>query len=104
MNAEYQRLESEASAVECQMRESAATVDLSSASGHATFEQQIANLGRKLASLRQGMSLIRAVGSLEMRGREREFVKSLAKKFHSQGTRTKVIQLPGAVAVKLSVF
>ena len=103
MNAEYQRLEVESSVVESQMRELATTVDLSSASGHATFEQQIAKLGRKLASLRQGMSLIRTVESLGMHEQEREFVKALPKKFHSQGTRTKVIHLPGDVAVTLQI-
>ena len=103
MNAEYQRLEVEASVVESQMRELATTVDLSSATGHATVEQQIAKLGRKLASLRHGMALIRAVESLGMHEQEREFVKALAKKFHSQGTRTKVIHLPGDVTVKLQV-
>ena len=83
------------------MRELSTTVDLSSAFDHATFEQQIAKLGRKLASLRHGMSLIRAVESMGMHEREREFVKALAKRFHSQGTRTKVIHLPGDVTVTL---
>jgi len=47
MNAEYQRLEAEASEVARQTRDLATTVELSSASGHAKFEQQIASLGRK---------------------------------------------------------
>ena len=103
MNAEYQRLEAEASAVENQMRDLATTVDLGSASDHATFEQQVAKLGRRLASFHQGMALIRAVESSEMREREREFVKGLPKKFHSQGTRKKVLHLPGGVTVTLLI-
>ena len=103
MNAEYQRLEAEASEVERQMRIVSTTVELSSASGHAKFERQICDLGRKLASLHHGMALIQAVDSSEMRQREREFVKALPKKFHSQGTRKKVVHLPGRVTVTLSV-
>jgi hypothetical protein len=103
MNAEYQRLEAEASEVERQMRELSATVDVSSASAHAKFEQQIADLGRKLASLHQGMALIRTANSSEMRQREREFVKGLPKKYHSQGPREKVVHLPGDVKVTLPV-
>jgi hypothetical protein len=103
MNAEYQRLEAEASEVQRQMRTLSTTVELSSASGHATFERQISDLGRKLASLHHGMALIQATDSSEMRRREREFVKALPKKLHSQGTRKKVIHLPGQVTVSLSV-
>lgn len=103
MNAEYQRLEAEASDVERQMRFLWTTIELSSASGHAKFEQQISDLGRKLASLHHGMALIRAADSAEMRRREREFVKALPKKFHSQGTRKKIVHLPGHVRVTLSV-
>jgi len=103
MNSEYQRLEAEASDVERQMRDLAATVDLRSAAGQTRFEQQLAELGRKLASLRHGLALIRTTNSAEMRKREREFVKGLPKKFHSQGTRDKIIDLPGGVTVTLSV-
>jgi len=103
MNAEYQRLQAEASDVERQMHDLATTVDLSSASGHAQFEQQIASLGRKLASLHHGLALVRAVNSSQLRQREREFVQALPKKFHAQGTRKKIIHLPGDVRVTLSV-
>ncbi len=103
MNAEYQRLAAEASGVEQQMRELTATIELHSALGHAKFERRIAELGRKLASLHQGMALIRATESLEMHKREREFVRDLPKKFHSQGTRTKIIHLPAGITVTLSI-
>ena len=103
MNTEYQRLEAEASDVERQMRNLAETGVLRSSVDHPRFEQQMAELGRKLASLRHAQALIRTASSSEMRQAEREFVKGLGKKFHSQGTRNKVIQLPGGVTVTLSV-
>ena len=103
MNAEYQRLEAEASDVENQMRILADTIDLKSALDLAKFEKQIADLGRKLASLRLGMALIRRVDSMDMKKLEEEFVKGLPKKFHSQGTRKKVIHLPGDVTVTLLI-
>ena len=101
MNAEYQRLEAEASEVEARMRSLATTVDLRSPSEHAKFEGQIADLGRKLASLHHGMALVRAANSSEMKKLEREFVKALPKKFHSQGTRAKAIHLASGVTVAL---
>ena len=103
MNAEYQRLEAAASEVENRMRELPVTVDLRSASELSKFEKQIADLGRKLASLRLGMALIRAANSPEMQNREREFVGNLPKRFHSQGTRNKIIHLPEGVTVTLSI-
>ena len=57
MNAEYQRLEAEASEVERQIRELGLTVDLHSASGHAKFEKQIGELGRALASVERQLFL-----------------------------------------------
>jgi len=63
MSAEYQRLEAEASAVELQLRDLGMTVDLQSAANLAACEQQLADLGRKLASLRLGLALIRAANS-----------------------------------------
>jgi hypothetical protein len=103
MNAEYQRLEAEASAVEVQLRDLGTGVELRSATDLAKSEQQFAGLGRRLASLRLGMALIRATNSSEMRSAERQFIKSMAKKYHSQGTREKKIDLPGNVTVKLTV-
>ena len=103
MNAEYQRLEAEASDVERQMRALSSAVELNSACGHAKYEREIGELARKLASLQHGMALIRATNSSELRQREREFVKALPKKFHSQGPREKVVHLPGQVMVTLRV-
>jgi len=103
MNAEYQRLEAEAREVEGQIGDLIACVELRSPSDHASFEQQNAALGRKLSSIHHGMALIRAVNSAELRKREREFMKSLSKKYHSQGTRAKVIHLHEGVKVTVLV-
>ena len=103
MNAEYQRLEADAREVQQQIQELETTFDLRSMPDLVKCEQQMAGLGRKLASLRLGMALIRAVNSLDLKKREEEFVKALPKKFHSQGTREKVIHLPGDVTVTLPV-
>ena len=103
MNAEYQRLEAEASAVEKEMQVLTSSRVPISAFDLAKLEQEISQLGRKLASLRLGMVLVRTAESQAMRAREREFIKSLAKVYHSQGTREKKIYLPGGVTVTLSV-
>ena len=103
MNAEYQRLEAEASDIENQMREAATAVNLQSVLDAVKFEKQIADLGRKLASLRIGMGILRSVESLDLKKREEEFVKALPRKFHSQGTRKKVLHLPGDVTVTLLI-
>ena len=51
MNAEYQRLEAEASALETRLRD-LGTTELRSSVDLAKSEQQFADLGRKLSSLR----------------------------------------------------
>ena len=103
MNAEYRRLEFEATETARQMRDQSKRAVLGSSADHARFEQQIGELGRKLASLAHGMALVRAVESPAMRRREQEFVSALPKTFHSQGTRPKSVQLPGGVTVTLDV-
>ena len=101
MNAEYQRLQAEASEVVRQMLELSTTVDFFSASDHAKFERQMGELGRKLASVHHGLALIRMVNSAEMRRRERAFAKALPKKYHSQGPREKIIQSMDGGRVRL---
>jgi hypothetical protein len=103
MNAEYQRLEAEASEVSRRMAELSAGAAWGSSIDLAGFESQLAELGRTLASLHLGMALIRSVGLEEFRRREREFVDALPKTFHSQGARTKTVVLPGGVTVKLEL-
>jgi hypothetical protein len=103
MNAEYQRLEAEASDVTRRMMELSAGAALRSSVELAGLETELAGLGRRLASLHLGMALVRSVASPELARREREFVESLPVTFHSQGTRTKKVVLPGGVTVELEV-
>jgi hypothetical protein len=103
MNAEYQRLEAEASEVSRRMAELSAGAAVRSSADLVRLESEMSELGRKLASLQIGMALIRSVDSPEFRQCEREFVEALPKTFHSQGTRTKTVVLPGGVTVELEV-
>ena len=88
MNAEYQRLEAEASDVMRELQSLSAAGTLQSSVEVSKCESQAGELGRRLASLHLGMKLIRSVESPEMAQAEREFVNALPKKFHSQGTRS----------------
>lgn len=103
MNAEYQRLETEASEVVRRMSALSKGASVCSSVELERLEAELAALGRKLASLSVGMALIRSAESPEAQEREREFVKALPRKFHSQGTRTKTVVLPGGVTVTLRV-
>lgn len=103
MNAEYQRLEAAASEVSQRMADLSAGSALRSVADLVQVESRVFELGRTLASLRLGMALICAVGSEEFRRRERKFVEELPRRFHSQGTRTKKVVLPGGVTVELEV-
>jgi hypothetical protein len=103
MNAEYQRLEAEASEVFRRMAELSTGAVVRSSVDLMRLESEMAALGRKLASLHVGMALVRAVGTSEFQEQERAFVDALPKRFHSQGTRTKTVVLPGGVTVALEV-
>ena len=103
MNAEHQRLEAEASEVFRRMTELSAGAALLSSLELAGLETELAGLGCRLASLPLGMALIRSAAAPELARREREFVAALPATFHSQGTRTKQVVLPGSVTVALEV-
>ena len=103
MNAEYQRLESEARDVERRIQDLVETRVVTSAAEHAQVERELAELHTKLRSLRHGLLLIRSVNSSSLRNSERRFVQALPQKFHSQGVRHKTVELPGGVTVTLSV-
>jgi hypothetical protein len=103
MNAEDQRLEAEASEVSRRMAELSAGAAVRSSADLVRLEAEMFELGRQLASLKIGLALLRSVGAPEFRRCEQEFVGALPKKFHSQGTRKKVVTLPGGVTVELEV-
>ena len=57
--------------------------------------------GRKLSSFRLGQWMIRSIETPEFHERERQLIDSLPKRYHSQGTRAKVVVLPEGVTVEL---
>jgi hypothetical protein len=102
MNAEYKRLESESREVDRQIQEFSKTL-ICTAAEHSRLERTLSELHIKLRSLRHAMLLIRSVNSDNMRKAERKFVAALPRKFHSQGTRRKTVELPGGVSVTLNI-
>ena len=66
MNAEYQRLEAEASEVQHQIDELVRSCGQMVAADFQKFEAKIAGLHQRLAGLRQGMGLLKLAGSAKM--------------------------------------
>ena len=103
MNAEYQRLEAEASEVHNQINELVSSCNQMVAAGFQKFEAQIAGLHQRLAGLRQGMGLLKLAGSAKMQAQAAALAKSQPKTFHSQGMRPKTVKLTGGVTVTLRI-
>ena len=103
MNAEYQRLEAEASEVQQQINELVSSCSQMVAADFQKFEAKIAGLHQKLNGLRQGMGLLKLAGSAKMQAQAAKLAKSQPKTFYSQGTRPKTVQLTGGVTVTLDV-
>ena len=103
MNAEYQRLESEASEVQQQINHLVSSCSHMAAADFKTFESEMARLHQRLIGLRQGMGLLKLVGAAKMQKLAAELAKSQPKTFHSQGTRPKTVQLTGGVIVTLHI-
>ena len=68
--------------------------------------QRLDALAVKQASLGKAMILLASTEDPTFRKKEREFVKRLGHRYHSQGLRRKVIELPGGVqfAVRVTYF
>ena len=103
MNAEYQRLEAEASEVQNQMDELVKTCGQMVAADFQKFEAKITGLHQRLTGLREGMGLLKLAGSATMQAQAAKLAKSQLKTFHSQGTRPKTVQLTGSVTVTLNI-
>jgi hypothetical protein len=103
MNAEYNRLESEARDVEQQIQELVESSVVTSTAEHVQAENKLAELHVKLGSLRHGMLLLRSVSSAKMDRRIRWFIKALPHRYYSQGVREKKVHLPGGVTVTLYI-
>ena len=99
MNAEYQRLEAEASEVQNQIDELVRTCGQMLAADFQKFEAEIAGLHQRLAGLRQGMGLLKLAGSAKMQAQAAKLAKCQPKTFHSPSTHPKTVQLTGGVTV-----
>ena len=103
MNAEYQRLEAEASGVQRQIQELVDSCGQMPPSDFRKFEAETGRLHLRLAGLRQGMGLLKLAGSGKMQERAAKLAKSQPKTFYSQGTRRKTVHLTGGVTVTLDI-
>ena len=103
MNAEYQRLEVQATECWQKLTAQAGAVTVSSAAEAMQLEEQMLREGMRLASMLFGMVLVRSVDDEHAREQDREFVDALPKKFHSQGTRPVTVSLRAGVSVTLDV-
>ena len=93
MNAEYQRLEAEASEVQHPIDELVKSCGQIVAADFQKFESEMTRLHQRLIGLRQGMGLLKLAGSATMQAEAAKLAKSQPKKFHSQGMRPQTVQL-----------
>jgi len=103
MSEEYQRLQEAASAVDRELGELRATCRVGSAAELAVVEQRLDALAVRQASLAKAMILLASVEDSMFREKQKEFVGQLPHRYHSQGVRRKVIELPGDVRVAVHV-
>ena len=103
MNAEYQRLEAEASEVQNQIDERVRSCGQMVAADFQKFGAEMTRLHQRLAGLREGMGLLKLAGSAKMEAEAAKLAKSQPKTFHSQGMRPKTVQLTGGVKVTLHI-
>lgn len=106
MSEEYQRLLDAASVVDQEMSDLRENCRVGSAAELAVLEQRLDALAVKQASLAKAMIVVASTEDPTFRKREREFVRRLGHRYHSQGLRRKVIELPGGVqfAVHVAYF
>ena len=103
MSEEYQRLQETASAVESEIRELEQNHSISSAADLAALERRLDLLAVKRSSLTKALILLRCVNNPQFQQKQREFIRQLPHKYHSQGTRRKIVHLPGEVTVTLNI-
>ncbi len=82
MNAEYQRLEAEASEVQKQIDERVRSCGQMAAADFQKFEAKISGLHPRLSGLPQGMSLLKLAESATMRAQVEKLAKSQPTRFH----------------------
>ncbi len=103
MSEEYQRLQDEATAVDCEIQAIQESCLVGSAAELAALERRLEILAVKRASLTKAMVLLASVGEAAFAEKQRAFVGRLPQRYHSQGSRPKVIEFPGGVRVTVSI-
>ncbi|MEI7699525.1 MAG: hypothetical protein WCK86_07010 [Planctomycetia bacterium] len=103
MIEEYQRLQEAARDVEREIADLEQNHRVNSAAELAAIEHQLDILAVKRSSLTKAMILLRSVNNLQFQQKQKELVRHLPHKYHSQGLRRKVVQTPGGVTVTLKI-
>jgi hypothetical protein len=103
MSEEYQRLQEAASAVEREIRELEQNHSISSAAELAALERRLDLRAVTRSSLSKALILLRCVNNPRFQQKQKELIRQLPHKYHSQGARQRVVQLPGGITVTLSI-
>ena len=103
MSEEYQRLQEAASAVEREIRELEQNHSISSAAELAALERRLDLLAVTRSSLSKALILLRCVNNPQFQQKQKELIRQLPHKYHSQGARQRVVQLPDGITVTLSI-
>lgn len=104
MSREYQRLHEEATAVDWEIQELQESCRVRSAAELATLERRLDCLTVKRASLTKAMILLSSVEHPAFADEQRAFVSQLPHRYHSQGTRQKIVRFPADVHVTLNIL
>ena len=103
MSEEYQRLQDAARDVEREIVDLEQNHSVNSAAELAALERRLDLLAVKRSSLTKAMILLRSVNNPQFQQKQKEFVRQLPHKYHSQGPRRKVVHLPGGVNLTLNI-
>jgi len=103
MSEEYQRLQEAASAVEREIRELEQNHSISSAAELAALERRLDLRAVTRSSLSKALILLRCVNNPRFQQKQKELIRQLPHKYHSQGARQRVVQLPDGITVTLSI-
>ena len=104
MSEEYQRLQDEATAVDCEIQEIQESCRVGSAAELAALERRLDFLTVKRASLTKAMVLASSVDDAVFAEKQRAFVGRLPHRYHSQRSRQKFANFPAGVHVTLNIL
>jgi len=96
-------LQEAASAVESEICELTQNHSISSAADLAALERRLDRLAVKRSSLTKALILLRCVNNPQFQQKQKQFILQLPHKYHSQGTRRKIVHLPREVKVTLNI-